>query len=80
MNEGPDIYIKGWCINCKYVSGESYTCQSDSGTDWYCNYGPIIEANGGKPKSIPMCSNTPNWCPFLFTKVKDKYEEMAREI
>ena len=63
--EGPRIRIELSCFDCCYCTSESYTCQSDSGSDVYCIYPNPVDTVATKRKHIGDSSwSTPAWCPL----------------
>lgn len=68
--EGPSLRTRLSCYGCKWETGKSYTVQSDSGVDYYCQH-PSFE----KRKYIGGNTDTPNWCPmaqwFFLSNKKD---------
>lgn len=73
---GPKLRLSVSCSECQHVDSERYTCQGDSGHDWYCHQPGVKMDNQGKPRSIGITSKTPEWCPYypaqLITQVDRK--------
>lgn len=63
MREGP--YVQRSCSGCKWLDGESYRCQGDSGVDYYCTHQSLATKQRNDRHVGDSRTVTPNWCPFL---------------
>ena len=73
---GPSCRLDIHCFGCLHCRGVSYTCQGDSGVDYYCdNPQRKVEQN-----HIGDCrTNTPSWCPVRDEAINNLVEELKRD-
>lgn len=63
MREGPLVTVSHRCTGCRWLKGESYAVQGDSGTDYYCTH---VGPDGPRKTFIgDTRTDTPDWCPVL---------------
>lgn len=74
--EGPQINRS--CFGCKYLDGENYQRQGDSGTDWYCTH------DGNRRHIADSRIDTPDWCPMvahpIAAAVAAERERLRKEV
>lgn len=80
MTEGPHLRLSVECSNCNHVSSERYTCQGDSGREYYCNQPGVKFDNKGQPRAIGSSAQTPKWCPWYPSNLQKQIDRLNRGI
>ena len=70
-NEGPTVELTLSCFGCRYVRGESYVVQGDSGINVYCDHPTVGGHQVGDTRW-----DTPCWCPFRSAAIKAKVAQL----
>lgn len=72
--KGPSVKIDLSCFDCGHCKTKGYACQSDSGSDVYCDASGVLRHIGD------TSWRTPAWCPCLTESMRLAISTVAEMI